>query len=120
MGGWFLDVYIAYVFRWFFRLIGRRGSSSWPIVQASVTSSIASPGVFGCSTAEVIYTYEIDGHIYGGRNEKPFISPNSAKNYSANYPEGTRLSVRTKPGTPEVSVVLDSDQSQRAVNATTL
>lgn len=113
MGGWFLDVYIAYLFKWLSRLLQRRGSDAWPIVQASVTSSSSSPGGFGCSTAEVIYTYEIDGHIFGGRNEKPFVSPNSAENYAADFPKGSRVIVRTKPQIPEVSVVLDSDQSGR-------
>jgi hypothetical protein len=113
MGGWFVDVYIVYLFKWLFRLVRRRGSNSWPVIQASVTSSIASPGGFGCSTVEVIYTYEIDGRIFGGRNEKPFISPNSAENYLADFPQGSRVIVRTKPEMPEVSVVLDSDQSGR-------
>ena len=113
MGGWFVDIYIAYLFKWLVRLVRRRGSNSWLVIQASVANSIASPGGFGCSTAELIYTYEIDGHIFGGRSEKPFISPNSAQNYVADFPIGSRLIIRTKPGTPEVSVVLDSDQSRR-------
>jgi hypothetical protein len=113
MGGWFLDVYIVCLFKWLVRLLQRRGVNSWPVTQASVTSSSASSGGFGCPTGEVIHTYEVDGHIFGGRNEKPFISPNSAENYVANFPTGSRLIVRTKPGMPEVSVVLDSDQSGR-------
>jgi hypothetical protein len=113
MGGWFLDAYIAYLFKWLVRLVQRRESNSWPVLQASVTSSIASPGVFGCSMAEVIYTYEIEGHIFGGRNEKLFISPNSAEDYVAAFPIGSRVIIRTKPGIPKVSAVLDNEQNGR-------
>jgi hypothetical protein len=120
MGGWFVDVYIAYLFKWLVRFLQRRESNAWPVTKASVTSSSSSPGGFGCSTAEVIYTYEMDGHIFGGRNEKPFISPNSAQNYAADFPPGSCVIVRTKPQMPEVSVVLDTDQNQRAVNAAVL
>jgi hypothetical protein len=113
MGGWFLDIYFVYLFKWFARLLRKRGANSWPIIQASVTSSTATSGGLGCPTSEVIYTYEIDGHIFGGRNEKPFITPSSAENYVAAFPAGSQVIVRTKPETPEVSVVLDSDQSGR-------
>lgn len=111
MGGLFVDVYIAYLFKWLIRSLQRRGSNAWPIIRASVTNSRWSAGRLGCSTAEVNYTYEIDGHIFGGRNEKPFVSPNSAENYAADFPEGSRVLIRTKPQLPDVSVVLDSDQS---------
>jgi hypothetical protein len=113
MGGWYLDVYIAYFFKWIARIVHRLGSDAWPIIRASVTSSSSSPGGFGCSTAEVIYIYEIESHIFGGRNEKPFISPVSAENYAAMFPRGSSMIVRTKPQTPEVSVVLDRDQFGR-------
>jgi hypothetical protein len=112
MGGWFLDIYIVYLFKWLVRLLRTRGVNSWPVIEASVTSSSAASGGFGCPTGEVIYTYETDGHIFGGRNEKAFISPNSAWGYVANFPKGSRLTVRIKPEMPEVSVVLDRDQTR--------
>jgi hypothetical protein len=79
---------------------------------AVVSSASWAPGEFGCSLAEVVYTYDVGGSVYGNVNEKPFISPSSAEQYANRFAPGTRLAVRTKPGKPEESVVREADQAK--------
>jgi hypothetical protein len=110
MGGWFRDTYVLYIYKSIRRFFRERHSGSWPTVQGLVARSNSSSGVFGCPTAEVIYTYELDGHTWGGRNERPFISPSSAESYAARFSQGRSLIVRSKPKMPNISVVIDKDQ----------
>jgi hypothetical protein len=110
MGGWFLDVYVAYLFKLSARMLRRWRSRTWPLTVATVASARSSRGAFGCSTVEVIYTYSIEGHTFGGASEKPFISPTSADNYAARFPVGSSLVIRLKPADSTISVVCDKDQ----------
>ena len=53
MIGFVLDVYIEYVVRVLARFIKRFGSTSWPVVEATVTSSDCADAALGCPVAEV-------------------------------------------------------------------
>jgi Protein of unknown function (DUF3592) len=110
MGGWFLDVLIAYLVKSALRLFYLKGSEQWPVVKATVTVSSCPPKVLGCFTAEIAYTYVLNGHIYTGMHERPFISRDSAQEYVRRFPSGTSLIARIKPEMPEKSVVRDEDQ----------
>ena len=55
-------------------MIKKRGSGTWPVAKATVTRSACPKAMFGCDLAEVYYTYRVDGELYTGINEKPFIS----------------------------------------------
>lgn len=65
---------------------------------------------FGKRRGEVAYSYVVAGHTYAGLHEKPFISPNSAQDYTRRFVSGASLIVRVKPEAPETSVVRDEDQ----------
>ena len=111
MGGWFVDIFVEYLFRVIVRMFKRRGSDTWPLVKATVTVSDCPNAGYGCDVAEVHYTYRVDGELYTGTNEKPFISHNSGEAYTSRFAPGTEFSVRVKPGNLLVSVVRDGDQS---------
>lgn len=110
MGAWFLDAYIAYIFKVLVRLLKARGSSGWTTVNGTVSSSSWSAGGFGCSSAEVAYTYRFRGELYSNLDEMPFVSPRSAERYAGRFQPGMTLAVRVKSVAPEISVVRESDQ----------
>ena len=110
MGGWFVDIFVEYLFRVMSRILKRRGSSAWPVAKAIVTSSACPRAMYGCDVAEVHYTYRIDGELYTGTNEKPFISPSSGEDYISRFAPGTEFSVRVKPQDSAVSIVREGDQ----------
>lgn len=113
MGGWFLDAYIAYIFKALVRLLNARGSSGWTIVDGTVSSSSWSLGGFGCSSAEVVYTYRFRGDLYSSLDEVPFISPSSAERYAGRFQPGMSVAVRVKSVAPETSVIRQADQDSR-------
>jgi hypothetical protein len=110
MGGWFVDIFVEYLFRAMSRVIRNRGSGSWSIAKANVTSSACPNAVYGCHIAEVYYAYRVNGELYTGVNEKPFISPNSGENYVKQFAPGTEFTVRINPRDPSVSIVREGDQ----------
>jgi hypothetical protein len=67
LGGFVIDVVIAYIVRLMLRLRRPWGSSRWLSVGAKVDSAWVGGGVvWNCPTAEVAYTYEVDGQTYSG------------------------------------------------------
>lgn len=78
---------------------------------AKVGSTDWFSGGFGCSTTEIAYIFELEGHTYGGMYEKPFIPPVSAKRFASQFPAGSKLVVRLKPIEIGVSLVRDIDQT---------
>jgi hypothetical protein len=104
MGGWFVDIFVEYLFRVVARMVKRRGSGTWPIAKGTVTSSACANASYGCDVAEVCYTYRVDGELYAGINQKPFILHNSGENYAGRFAAGTAITVRVKPGEPSASV----------------
>ena len=105
MGGWFVDIFAEYLFRVVTRFIKTRGRGSWPTAKATVTSSGCPGTAYGCPVGEVYYTYRVDGELYTGSHEKPFILHNSGENYARHFAPGTDFIVRLKPGQPSVSIV---------------
>jgi len=110
MGGWFVDIFVEYLFRVMTRMLKGRGSRAWPVAKATVTSSSCPRAMYGCDVAAVYYTYRVDGELYTGTNEKPFISPSSGEEYIGRFAPGTEFSVRVKPQDPTVSIVREGDQ----------
>jgi hypothetical protein len=109
MGGLLIDIYIEYLYRVVTRTIKRLGSTTWPITKATVTSSSCPRAGYGCDVAEVYYSYRVDGELYTGVNEKPFIIRNSGENYVSRFARGTEFTVRVKPQNAAVSLVRDGD-----------
>lgn len=110
MGGLVVDIYIEYLYRVVSRMIRRRGSGSWPVAKATVTSSSCHKAGYGCPVAEVYYKYRVDGELYTGVNEKPFIIHNSGENYVSRFAPGMECTVRVNADDVAISLVRDSDQ----------
>lgn len=111
LAGWFVDIVVEYFFRTIMRMIRRRGSRSWPIAKATVTSSAFEHASYGCDVAEVCYAYRVEGELYTGMNEKPFFTDHWGKDYIRYFPPDKEFTVRVKPGDPSVSVVREDDQT---------
>jgi hypothetical protein len=111
LAGWFIDIVVEYLFRTIMRMIKRRGSRSWPIAKATVTSSAFQPASYGCDIAEVCYAYCVESELYTDINKKPFMSDHWAKDYVDYFRPDTGLTVRVKPGDPSVSIVREDDQT---------
>jgi hypothetical protein len=110
MGGLVLDYYVVFLFKLIARVIQTWGCSQWPMATAAV--EIADPDYGGTSypTAQVIYSYVIDGTTFEGRSRKPFIRYKSAGEYTAHFPQGSRITIRVKPDHPSISTILSQDQ----------
>jgi hypothetical protein len=104
MAGWFLDIFIEYIFRMLVRATKLLRSRNWPIVKATVLSAECPHASYGCTVATVYYEYAINSEKYGTAYEKPFISRDSGADYAAQFVKGMDLKVRVKPSNPTVSV----------------
>jgi hypothetical protein len=110
---WVLDVligYSIYLFRSVIRMVEACGSTTWPVVNATVTGSSCDATYLG-ALAEVTYVYDFQGEPFSGMHRQPCISHGSAEEYVARFPTGGDVILRVKPEEPEVSIVRDRDQT---------
>jgi hypothetical protein len=98
MGGLVLDYYVVFLFKLIARVIQTWGCSHWPMTTAAV--EIADPDYGGTiyPTAQVIYSYVVDGATFEGSSRKPFIRYKSAKEYTCHFPNGSRGRRSSKTG----------------------
>jgi len=81
------------------------------LVKARVDSSWLGGGsVWNCPTAEVAYTYEIDGQTYSAVDNHPFLSRTFANEQVERFPSGETAIVRVNPMKPQRSVLKRADQ----------
>ena len=113
MGGWFVDIYVEYLFRIMVRLFKTCGKGTWPVVEGTVTDSDCPASALGCPVAEIYYKYVVAGELYTGIHEKAFILLSSAEHYAHQLAAGAHLKVRLDPTSAAISVVLDRDQTLR-------
>jgi hypothetical protein len=107
MAGWFLDIFIEYVFRMFVRAMKLLRSRSWPVVKATLLIAECPQAVYGCDVATVYYGYVVNGEKYGSAYDKPFISHDSGVGYCNQFVKGMDFKVRVKPDNPSVSVPIE-------------
>ena len=77
--GWFLDIFVEYLFRVVHRALKRRGTRDWAIMKATVLDSSYPRAAFGCHVAGIGYQYRVDGELYTGISEKPLIALTMAR-----------------------------------------
>jgi hypothetical protein len=104
MGGWFLDIFIEYLFRVIVRAMRLLRSRNWPAAVGIVLRAECPRSSYGCTVASVYYEYPIAGKSIGAAYEKPFISHDSGMEYAAQFVKGVEFKVRVKPGDPSTSV----------------
>ena len=114
LSGWFLDVIVEYLYRVMVRAVKARGSAQWRMVKATVNDSRCPSAIYGCHVAEVYYEYRVDGEIYTGIDERPFLWHDSCESYAGRFSPGTEIVIRLRPGDPSVSYLREVDQGQTA------
>lgn len=85
-------------------------TGQWPLASATVTAPPATSSGLICPNAEIVYSYRVDGELYTGIHEEPFLMSDSSTAYVERFGEGRNLMVRVRPGNPEVSIVCEADQ----------
>lgn len=113
MGGWFVDVIFGY-FITLFRILARirrtNRSKAWREVTATICGATCQTQSYAPRPiAEIVYTYRVDGGLYGGVDEKPFFLASDARGYVKQFTRGDMLVVRVKPGEFGTSIVTDYD-----------
>jgi len=109
--GFFTDLYLIYIFKVITRWTKFRGSRSWDTNEATVTATPnKTPATLGYPTLEIPYKYRVNGELYTGLHEEPFLLLDSLNTFAARFTEGDRLVIRIKPDCPGISTVLEADQ----------
>lgn len=103
----FADVLVVFLVRSVIQLFWSHRAKSWPFVKGEVTTSQELKGST-CILAELTYSYRVDGELYTGTLQEPFLV-GSARSFLEQYPSGSELIVRVKPGSPESSFVREKD-----------
>jgi hypothetical protein len=104
MAGWFLDIFVEYLYRSFLRAIRLFRSRDWPVAIGTVLSADCPRASYGCTVATVYYEYIASGEKYGSAFEKPFVLHDSGQEYAAQFVKGMKFRVRFNPGNPSASV----------------
>jgi hypothetical protein len=110
MGGWFVDIIVEYLYRIIARAIRTRGIAHWRIAKAKINDSSCARAIYGCHVAEVYYEYRVDGEMYTGADEAPFLFHDSGKEYVGRFAPRTEVIIRVKPSDPSISFLRAADQ----------
>ena len=107
----FADLYLVFLFKILGRWAKFYGNKHWPSVDATITATpSASMAAFGCPTVEIPYEYRVNGELYIGLHEEPFLLMGSLTEYAAQFRAGSKLVIRARLDNPEVSTVREDDQ----------
>ena len=98
MGGLFLDIYVVYIVRLLWRLVGLFRSRRWEKATATVLGTRTNASLY--SSVSVDYEYAVDGQKFADTFVKAFIWDSSAKAYADQFAKGMSFTVRIKPGLP--------------------
>lgn len=105
MGGWYLDVIIAFVFRMCAQWLRRIRSRKWPTTTAIVFQSYGERTGLGCEVRTVSYDYVVGREQYSATHDEPFLF-GSPSWFTQDYVRGKEITVRYKPDDPSRSVAL--------------
>ncbi len=104
MAGWFIDIFVEYLFRVAVRAVPLVRSRDWPVMRATVLSAECPHAGYGCTVATVYYEYIVGGRKYGAAFEKPFIVQESGARFADGFVKGSELMVRVDPRDSAVTV----------------
>jgi|SRR5271156_6101543 hypothetical protein len=91
MGGWFVDIYVEYLFRAAVRAVLLVRSRDRPVVRATVLSAECPHAEYGCTVATVYYECVVGGEKYGAAFEKPSIVHDSGARFAVSLRKARRL-----------------------------
>ena len=101
---------IIYSFKSVVHSVNVAGTGRWSCTEATVTTEPTVARGFGCPTVEVAYSYRVDGELYTGIYEQPFLLADSVSECVERFSNGRKFVVRVKTNEPEVSVMREKDQ----------
>jgi hypothetical protein len=104
MFGWFVDIYVEYLFRVVVRAVRLVGSRDWAVVRGTVLSAECPHAGYGCTVATVYYEYIVGGQKYGAAFEKAFVVYDSGARFAGGFVKGAEFAVRVDPGDSAVTV----------------
>jgi len=102
--GWFLTYFLSTVIR----RIKERRSSGWPMSRGTVYTS-TSKG----RTAELVYTYIVNGEHYAGEHTRSFWFADSASTYAELFAPNAIVTVRYRAEQALMSIMRSQDQGKR-------
>jgi hypothetical protein len=104
MGGWFVDIFVEYLFRTAVRAVRLVRSRDWAVVRGTVLSAECPRAGYGCTVATVYYEYIVAGQRYGAAYRKAFIVKESGARFADGLVKGSEFVVRLDPRNPSVTV----------------
>lgn len=84
-------------------------SSSWPIILATVEEVTVQAHYRRSSTtftAEVAYSYQVDGEYYSGRHSAESFTEQEANAVARAHPKGSTVQVHVSPAKPDRSILI--------------
>jgi hypothetical protein len=110
--GFFADSYLIYALKILTHWVKFHGSRNWKTTEGTVTAKpINSSAAWGCRTVEIPYAYRVNGELYTGLHEEPFLLSDSLTKHAKRFREGSKFVIRVKPDRSEVSTVREDDQT---------
>ena len=104
MFGWFVDIYVEYLFRVTVRAVRLVRSRDWPVMRATALSAECPHAGYGCTVATVYYEYIVGRQKHGAAFEKAFVVYDSGARFAGGFMKGSELAVRVDPRNPLVTV----------------
>ena len=86
----------------------RYGSESWPMVEGRIFSAAVGADDLGWE-AELTYSYSAETSYQSGTFMQSFLTEDRAQAFADQFPRGSAVPIRYKPGRPEVSVIRKGD-----------
>jgi len=112
MSGLVVDVFVVYLIRVLVRKWRQRGTSVWEPKKTRIASISRRLMAWGCPIVELVYVYKVDDKTFSGMESIPFLWGSSAEDYVRRNPPESSLTIRVKPGEPEISIMRDEDQDR--------
>jgi uncharacterized protein DUF3592 len=88
--------------------VKRYGSESWPMVEGRIFSAAVGADELGWQ-AELTYSYSAETSYQSGTFMQSFFTEGRAQAFADQFPRGSAVPVRYKPGRPQVSVIRKGD-----------
>jgi hypothetical protein len=106
MGGFVIDIWIAFLIRTIANAWRNLASAGWPVYPGKIAGFRYNRSGYGCDFGEYRYKYEVDGNSYLGIYKDPyFIS--RARDAQVSESVGADIEVRVSPKDPAKSVLIN-------------
>jgi hypothetical protein len=110
MGGFVIDIVVAYLIKCTIRVFYFFQSSGWERTKATLTDcSVIDPDL-GCPSVAMQYEFLSNGQMIQGSEEIPFYMRWHAKTYRESLSRGLHPIIRVNPKNPQETRFFERDQ----------